>query len=494
MDLFADVSWFVCVVYFLIGPGALAALLALVGLGGPRPGRTPARVLLVLVLLVCLLLLAATLEHADRLLEGLVPGRPWLCGLAGAAALAVVLAFAALMWPRRRALRWGGAGVLLVVVVLGGWLAVDVRAAMFAEFFWRDGDTLVRLAPDGQTAQRMAEPLDRYTIAIYLSSLATLVAAPLLAAARLRARLDEGPRVATAAAIAAVALPATLLGEAVLVHLLSCLNTNGCAPMTPVDPVPDLVRMWTRLAEQRVVVLGAGLFACGLGTIAAVQLGRAGVAAGNRRLLAALAVFLVGGAAFLKTRAHADDTANGPRQAFVGTPFQPFGEIASDWTHPDFITPPDGPCTPLQGETRAVLVVSASGERVVDEQEDDYPDPRGTPAWERALVHVLRGDEQLSERLGRPTPPRIVEAAIDEAAPLARILPYLRVATVNAVAEVVIVGRRADVIATRAHGELRIDKLCKLGSLRLDEGEGRAFPPGLVTWGDLVRSFHGLPR
>lgn len=488
MALFTDVSLLELAAYVLGGPGALVTLLALVALMRPNRRARNAVVALALspLIAVWLLIVAALYSDADEF-RVLVPYSSSLY-LAGLAALAVVLALAALVCPRRRALHV--AGTIALVATLAGcfWIVADIRAAILGEFFWQDGATLVRVAV-GQVPQRLALPIDRYLTALFVASLAMLVAVPLLAAATLRARPGASGRGRQAIALAAVALPLVVIAEATLFHALSCLSHWGCAPMGPVDGTPDLVRMWSTLAEQRIGVLVAGLVAVAIGSVGAVALARAGLVADNRRLLAAFAVFVVGSAAYLNTRAHAGDTATGPRRAFVGAPYKAFGDIPRDWVHPDFINPPTATsCWQVHDTAQASLVITADGQRLVDLEDLDELDenPRGVAAWEQELLHAIAYDEYWRESTGREPSPRIVEAVIDRAAPLARVLPYLRVAAVNGIDEVVLLTRHADVESTRTLGDVRVDKLCRLGSLRLDAGLGAFDGPG--TWGDLVRA------
>lgn len=490
MALFTDVSPLELAFYVLCGPGALAILLALVALMRPNRRRRNAVVALALGPLIAawLMMVAGVLFEADDLLE-LVPHFPSLYVLAGFGALAVVLALAALVRPGYRILH--GASTLALVATLAGcgWIVTGIRAAVLDEFFWRDGATLVRVALE-QVPQRLALPLVHDLTALFLAAVATIVAVPLLAAAGLRARQSASGRGGQGLAIAAVALPLVVIGEATLVHVLSLLDDHGCAPMGgAVDGTPDLVRMWATLAEQRIVVLAAGLVAVAAGSVGAVRLARAGLVADNRRLLAAFALFVVGGAAYLHTRAHAEDTATGPRRAFVGAPYKPFGEVARNWIHRDFIAvPTPASCSLVADTALASLVITADGQRLVDLDELDELDekPRGTAAWEQALVHAIAYEKYLSESRFRDPSPRIVEAVIDRAAPLARVVPYLRVAAVNGIDEVVLVTRHANVESTRTLGDIRVEKLCKLGSLRLDTGLGSL--DGFDTWGDLVRA------
>jgi hypothetical protein len=80
--------------------------------------------------------------------------------------------------------------------------------------------------------------------------------------------------------------------------------------------------------------------------------------------------------------------------------------------------------------------------------------------------------------------PRSIEAAIDRDAPLDRVPPYLAIAASYGVDEVVIVSRRPVVESIVTLGEVRIDKVCALATLRLTPGA--APPEGIPTWGALA--------
>lgn len=488
MAPFTDLSPLLCLVYALAGPGMLAAMLALIAL--VRPNRRGFNAVVVLslapLLLGGLLVYALMWPETDVFREIVLAAFPSLCVLAGLAALTVVLALAALVRPLR-GLRGAGLAALVVTVVACGFIVADVRTGILGEFFWQDGATRVRVALE-QVPQRLVLPLRQESTALYLAAVAVLIAVPLLAAAALRARKTEGSPGKQALVLAALALPPVILAEATLVLLFAADNPCNCLPSGPIDGTPDIVHVWTTLAEQRLLVAAAGLLALGLGSLAAVRLARAGLVATNRTLVAACIVFLAGGAAYLYTRAHAADTADGPRRAFVGLPFTPFGAITSDWTYPDFIDPPSATsCTSLTEDPTAALMLAADGETIVDP--DDLGDqPRGTAAWERALRHAIDSQVQYSENTGRPVPPPTVVAVIDRAAPIARVRRYLRIVALNDINEILLVTRRPDVASTRTLGAIRVDKMCSLGTVRLSAGLG--FLDGYTTWGDFIRATH----
>lgn len=485
MVLFDGIAPAAAAAYGIGGPGALAVLLTLAAVR--RPGRRADVEFLLLPLLVAILFaLAVVCDAGGGLLRYLGAQRPWLCALAGVGALAVALALAAAVWPRRGVLLAAGAA-FVATLVAGGGLAADIRGGVVDELFWRDGDALVRVAIGSDwRSSALGEPLDMHLTVLFVASLAALVAAPLLAAAGLRVWGGEA-RGAKALGIAAVALPLVTIGAAVMVHVLASLSDWGCASIGPVDRGPGIVRQWSRIDEQRIAVLAAGGAALALGAAAAVRLARAGIVAGNRRLLAALAVFVVGGGCWLYTRAHAADTATGPRAAFVGVPFAPFGEAARDWLYPDFIEPPVAiPCSPVRAAPDAALEITANGERVanaVDVDDDGLP-LRGVAAWERALAYDLRHADDLAESKGLARSTVSVAAVIDRAAPLERVLPYLRATAAEGVREVLLVARLHEVASTRTLGEVRVDKLCAFGTLDLTDDLPAA---GRGTWGDLVR-------
>lgn len=486
MAPFTDISPLLCLLYVLGGPAMLVALLALVV--ATRPNRRWPHALAVLglapVLVASLVVHALMWSATDHAREGALAGIPSLCALAGLAALSVLLALAALVWPRR-ILRVAGLLALIATVVASAVLVASARALIVDMFFWQDGVTQVRIATD-QAPQRLALPISRESDALYLAAVAVVVATPLLAAAGLRARRREDPRRGQALVFAALALPPVLLGQAIVVVVVASHRPCNCLPSGPIDRTPDIVEMWTIETEQRILLLAAGLVALAIGSLGAVRLARAGVVAGTRTQLAAFAVFVVGGAAYLYTRGHASDLADGPRRAFTGLPFKPFGEVAADWTYPYVVHPPTAPtCTPIHADPTAALVIAADGETIVEPDELDAH-PRDPAAWERTLLHALEMERTLAENTGREQPTPTVVAVIDRAAPIPRVRRYLQIAALHDIDEVLLVTRHADIAATRTLGDVRIDKLCKLGVVRLHAGLG--FLDGHATWGEFVRA------
>jgi len=78
---------------------------------------------------------------------------------------------------------------------------------------------------------------------------------------------------------------------------------------------------------------------------------------------------------------------------------------------------------------------------------------------------------------------------IDRAAPLARVRPYLEIAVAHGVDDLIIATHLPDVQSTRTLGEVRVDKLCALATLRIDENLAALDGPG--TWEHAVAAYLG---
>lgn len=424
---------------------------------------------------------------AHRLLEYVVAFGPPIWALAGLGALSALLALVALVWPRRRGCLVGGALCFIAALAWSGWLATRAVAAPLAELFYREGDPLVRAQLDYLT-QRLALPIERHTLVVRLASLIALIVVPLWTLAALRSRRRTG-RVVLAAC--AAALPLFALACAAQIYIDS-ISTSGSAPMNPVDRSPDIARMWSTLDALRTGVLLAGLVAAAVGSLAAVAAARAGDVVGAPALRRALAVFVVGAALFLATRPHAADTAAGPRRAFVGAPFKPFGDVTLDWTHPDAVTPPSAePCRLVvdADEDRISLVLTAEAQ-LIDRYDEPWLEARGAEAWEQRLRETINVRRALADHFSRPFTP-IVEAAIDRDAPLTRVLPFLELVAAHGIDEIVVVSRRSVVESSRTLGDVRVDKLCTLGSLKIEPGF--TLLDDLGTWEDIARAAAAQP-
>jgi hypothetical protein len=466
---------------------AFAALVALVALVGGWPRGRIARVALALmwvpILVVGSVLIADLLAMITDIGSLIYPHDPGLCVHAGLALLTALLALRAAIRPAHPALQGAGALALLATLAWYGWMTAEVRESMIDAIFWEEGGTLVRAYLDGMS-QRLALGFERELVAQVIAALAILVAAPLLAVARVRSRTDGRPWGWKALACATAALPLITLGKATLVQATSTVSNSVCAPMTPIDPSPRMEWQWALRAELEVEVVVAGLLAAALGSLAALRAARAGHVASNRGLLGALAIFLLGGGLYVGTRVYAEDTTDGPRRAFVGAPFQPYGERASDWLFADFVAPPTASiaCPFYQSVDDTVVVpleINAAGERVVP-FDDLGLAPRGVAAWEHELP---RGRYSAFHEL--PSQTIYIGAAIDHRAPLVRVLPYLEAAAARGVHGVHLFSRRSIVESTQTLGDVRVDKVCVLGSLPLD----RVLSLGehIGTWGELAR-------